>query len=94
MKQRGTIDVTVRPKRQITLPTDICQRLGIVPGDKLELVIEGNTLIARPKKAIALEALREIREAFKRSGITEEALQEASRQIRQKSTGEHYAAKV
>jgi len=94
MEKDNEVDVILRPKRQITLPTDICQRLGIVPGDKLELVVEGKTLIARPKKAIALEALREIREAFKRSGITEEALQEASRQIRQKSTGEHYAAKV
>jgi AbrB family looped-hinge helix DNA binding protein len=94
MEKYTAVDVILRPKRQITLPSGICQRLGIVPGDKLELVVEGNTLIARPQKAIALEALREIREAFKRSGITEGTLQEVSRQIRQKSTGEHYAAKV
>jgi AbrB family looped-hinge helix DNA binding protein len=94
MKQRGTIDVTVRPKRQITIPREICEELGIGPGDRLELVLNGSMLIAKPKKTIALEALREIREAFQRSGITEEELQEAGRQLRHKFDGDHHATKA
>lgn len=94
MRQPGITDVVIRPKRQITIPREICEELGIGPGDRLELVLNGSTLIVRPKKAIALEALREIREAFQRSGITEEELQEAGRQLRQKFTGERHATKA
>ena len=94
MKQLGPIDVTVRPKRQITIPREICEELGIGPGDKLELVLNDSVLIAKPKKTIALEALREIREAFKRSGITEEELQETGYQLRQKFTGNRHASKA
>jgi AbrB family looped-hinge helix DNA binding protein len=91
MKHRGTIDVIIRPKRQITLPREICEELEIGPGDRLELELNGSILMAKAKKAIALEALHEIREAFQRSGIKEEELQEASRQQRQKFAGEHHA---
>ena len=51
-------------------------------GDKLEVKIEGKTIIAKPKKVIALEALSEIRAAFEKSGINEEELLEASEKIR------------
>ena len=77
------IDVVLRPKRQMTLPKEICEQLGIGPGDILELSLEGSTLTARPKKVAALEALSEIREAFQRSGVTEEELQKTGRRIRQ-----------
>jgi AbrB family looped-hinge helix DNA binding protein len=93
MQENNTVDVILRPKRQITLPASICQQLGIEIGDRLEVVIDGNNLIAKPKKVIALEALHEIREAFKRSGITEESLQETSRQIREKISGERNVSK-
>ncbi len=83
MAEKKARDVVLRPKRQITLPRDVCEQMGIGPGDTLELSVEGSTLAAKPKKAAALEALREIREAFKRSGITEEELQETGRRMRQ-----------
>ena len=86
------MDVVVRPKRQVTLPKEVCERLGIEPGDSLELSLEGATLIARPKKTIALEALREIRDAFRRSGITEDELLEAGRRVREELTKERYGA--
>lgn len=74
--------VLLRPKRQVTLPREICEQLGIKPGDTLVLTVEGSTLKARPRKAVALEALGEIQEAFRRSGITEKELQEAGRRVR------------
>ena len=69
-----TTDVSLRPKRQITLPQKVCEKLGLEYGDKLEIKIEDNCLIARPKKNIALEALNEIRSAFEKSGLEEEEL--------------------
>lgn len=92
MVEKKMKDVVLRPKRQLTLPKAVCEELGITPGDVLELALEGSTLVARPKKAVALDALREIREAFHRSGITEEELQEAGRLARQEVTKARYGA--
>jgi len=94
MAGKKTVDVVIRPKRQVTLPKDVCEQLGIGPGDVLELALEGSTLVARPKKVAALDALREIREAFKRSGVTEEELQVTGRRVRQEIVRERYAAKA
>ncbi len=93
MAEQKTRDVVLRPKRQITLPRDVCEQMGIGPGDTLELSVEGSAPVAKPKKAAALEALREIREAFKRSGITEEELQETGRRMRQEAVREPNASK-
>lgn len=82
MSENDLIDVSLRPKRQITLPVKICEKLGLEYGDKLELKIEGSYLIAKPKKNIALEALNEIRDAFKKSGISEKELHESAENVR------------
>ena len=94
MAEKKVMDVVLRPKRQVTLPGKVCEQLDIEPGDMLELAVEGSVLVARPKKAVTLEALREIRESFKRSGITEEELQEAGRRMRQVVIRERYATKA
>ena len=84
----------LRPKRQVTIPRELCDQLGIGPGDVLELMVEDSVLIARPRKNVALEALKEIQQTFLRSGITGEELQKAGRRVRQEVAGEHYGAKV
>jgi len=94
MTEKKRADVVLRPKRQVTLPKDICDRLGIGPGDVLELTVEDSTIIARPRKTVALEALKEIRQAFQRSGISEDELQETGRRVRQEVAREHYGAKA
>ena len=86
-----TIDIVVRPKRQVTLPGEVCEMLGIKPGDRLELIVDGDKFIARPVKTVALEALREIRETFERYGMTEEELQESGRRARHSLTRDRYA---
>lgn len=93
MDEKKARDVVLRPKRQLTLPRDVCEQMGIGPGDVLELSVEGSALVAKPKKAAALEALREIREAFKRSGVTEEELQETGRRMRQEVVRQPNVAK-
>jgi AbrB family looped-hinge helix DNA binding protein len=81
MSPRGN-DVVIRPKRQVTIPKDICDQLGIGPGDILELVVEESVLKATPKKRKALDALNEIRETFTRYGISEEELLKEARRTR------------
>lgn len=94
MAEKKTIDVVLRPKRQLTLPREVCEQMGIEPGDMLELAMEDSVLVARPKKVAALEALREIRDAFRRSGISDEELQDAGNRIRKEVIRESYAAKA
>jgi len=94
MKQDKQCEIVIRPKRQVTIPREICERLGIDTGDTLELSVEGAVLIAKPRKAAAIEALKEIRAAFERSGLTEAELAAAARQARQQIAGEHYAGKA
>jgi AbrB family looped-hinge helix DNA binding protein len=88
------MEVVVRPKRQVTLPKEICRQLEITPGDTLEISLEDSKLVARPKKKIALEALSEIQQAFKRSGITEAELQQAGQMVRRKLLRSRHAAKA
>ncbi len=80
----------LRPRRQITLPRDVCQRLGIDIGDQVDLSVEGGRLVATPSKKLALDALAEIRNAFARSGLTEEELQRAAGEARKELIRERY----
>ena len=93
MTGKKVADIVLRPKRQVTIPKEVCDQLGIGTGDVLELTVEDSTIVARPRKTVALEALKEIQQAFKRSGITEEELQKTGRRVRQEVAREHYGAK-
>lgn len=83
----------LRPKRQITIPKNLCDELGLEQGDTLQLSIENGRLIAKPKRAAALEALREIQRIFKDSGISEEEIQEEGRRIRREISEERRGAR-
>lgn len=86
-------DVVLRPKRQLTIPKSVCDQLGIEPGDTLELTVEGSVLKATPRKRKALDALREIQETFRRSGIGEEELLKEGRKTRQEISRERSGKK-
>jgi AbrB family looped-hinge helix DNA binding protein len=92
MKDKQYSGVLLRPKRQVTLPRAVCEQLGIQPGDELELTVENCTLVARPRKKVALEALREIQRAFASSGVTEEELQEEGKKTRRQLSRGRYGA--
>jgi AbrB family looped-hinge helix DNA binding protein len=85
--------VVLRPRRQITIPGEICDRLGIEPGDVLELTVEKSVLKATPKKYRALDAVNEIQETFRRSGIGEKELLKEARKTRQEITRERNGKK-
>src|SRR3989304_195310 len=94
MTGKKIADIVLRPKRQVTLPREICDQLGIAPGDVLEMTVEDSKIIARPRKMVALEALKEIQQAFRRSGLTGEELQKTGRRVRQEVARERYSAKA
>jgi len=90
MSKEADKKIVLRDKRQLTLPREICEQLGIGPGDKLTLYVEDGALVAKPNKTIALEALRELRESFKNSGITLKELLANGRRIRKELVKEYY----
>lgn len=86
-------EVVIRPKRQITLPSELCDQLGLASGDVLEFSVEDSALVARPRKLAALDSLREIQKAFQSSGISEDNLQQSGRRVRQEVAKERYGAR-
>ena len=74
--------IVLREKRQLTLPAEICEALGIKPGDSLDINVQDGALVARPGRKAALDALTEIHRIFAESGVTEEEFLESGRLIR------------
>jgi AbrB family looped-hinge helix DNA binding protein len=74
--------VVLRGKRQITLPSEICDALGLKPGDSLNVEVENGMLRIEPGRKASLDTLKEIWRIMAESGVTEEELQEGGRQIR------------
>ena len=82
--------IVIRPRRQMTLPRQVCEALGVGPGDRLVLEVSDGVLIARPRQAAALNALRELQRAIAESGVTEKELLKSGRQIRDELFREKY----
>ncbi len=80
----------LRDRRQVTLPREVCEALGIKRGDRLEMQVQDGAVIIRPGRVAALEALEELRRAIAESGVTEEELLESGRQIRDDLFREKY----
>lgn len=80
----------LRPRRQLTLPREVCEALEVQPGDGLVLTMAEGAVIIRTGRQLALEALRAIQQALADSGITEEELLESGRQVRDEIFRERY----
>jgi bifunctional DNA-binding transcriptional regulator/antitoxin component of YhaV-PrlF toxin-antitoxin module len=88
--QQPNRDLILRPRREVTLPTEICEALGIATGDRLEWRLTEQGLVVRPKKRAALDALRAIQGAFAATEVTEEEIQGEGRAVREQLTRARY----
>lgn len=94
MSKNISNDIIIRDKRQITLPRKLCEQLGIEPGDGLSLYVEGDKLVAKPKKSVALNALQELHRIFQASDVTEKELLKTARRIRRELVAKEYGRKT
>jgi AbrB family looped-hinge helix DNA binding protein len=85
-------EVVLGRNGQLTLPAWIRDALGLREGDRLVLSIAGQSLTMTPRRAMAFEALREIRAAFAGAGVSEEELQAEGRHVREELTRSRYGA--
>jgi AbrB family looped-hinge helix DNA binding protein len=93
MSKKISNDIVIRDKRQVTLPRDICNQLGIEEGDSLTVYVEGDRLIAKPRKNVAIDALKELQKLFKDSEVTEKEMLKTSRLIRKDLVKKHYGSR-
>ncbi len=84
---------TIRQRRQITLPADLCQEINLETGDSLEIELKDGSLVLTPSRKRALDALTAIRKAFQESGITEKELQRTAKEMRRKLVRQRYGTK-
>jgi AbrB family looped-hinge helix DNA binding protein len=94
MSKNISNDIIIRDKRQITLPRKLCEQLGVEPGDRLLLNVEGDKLVAKPKKSVALNALQELHRIFQTSDVTEKELLKTARRIRRELVAKEYGRKA
>jgi len=76
--------VTIRDRRQITLPRLFLNKFGLGVGDKLIMKLESDEIKIEPIKTKTVDLLSKIQEVVKKSNIPEKEMQEAGRSIRKK----------
>jgi bifunctional DNA-binding transcriptional regulator/antitoxin component of YhaV-PrlF toxin-antitoxin module len=84
--------IALREKRQITLPAELCEALGVRPGDSFQADIEDGALILTPSAKVILNALEEISRALRDAGVTEKELLESGKEVRKELFRETYPA--
>ena len=85
--------MVIRSRRQVTLPAEVCDSLGLAIGDQLDVEVEGGTIIATPRKSEASKALADIRRIFKAQGPPLDDLQKEARRVRKEIYRERYGKK-
>lgn len=85
-----TYIVNIRNRRQITLPANILNKLGLSVGDNLAIQVKEQKIIARPIREQAVDTLKAIQKVFQKSKVSESELQEAGGELRKKLSEEIY----
>ena len=80
---RNTIDGTLSPKYQITIPAAMRDALGLRPGDKIEFKLEtGNVLELRVKRPNPAETIAAVLAQYDFSALEEETGNDAVAAVR------------
>lgn len=82
--------VDIRDRRQITIPKEVLEWMGISVGDKLVFKMDDQGVEVKSVEVRAMESLEAIGKAFRKAGITEEELQKSGREIREELVKERY----
>lgn len=74
--------VRVQEKGQVTLPTEIREKLGLRKGDLVAVVETDEGVLISPQEIVATKALDRIGQVLKEKGLSLEELVESGREIR------------
>lgn len=81
---------TIRERRQVTLPAEICRELDLDVGDTVTLELTDGALLLTPGPKRALDALAELHRIFAEAGVSEEELQDEGRRVRAELSSQRY----
>lgn len=84
----------VQKKGQVTIPSDMRKRYGLVDGGLVAIIEEEDGIKISPREAVAIDALDRIRQALEKRGVTLEDLLEAGEKIREDIYRETYGQKT
>lgn len=82
--------LNIRPKRQATFPAELLAKVGMTIGDQFLAEVSDKKIVLKPKKQIALDALKEIQKAFRESGISEKEMLESLKKEREEYVRKNY----
>lgn len=74
--------VRVQEKGQVTLPTEVREKLGLKKGDLVTVVETDEGVLITPQEIVATKALNRIGKLLKEKGISLEAIIESGREER------------
>lgn len=76
--------ITIRDRRQITIPRLFLNKFGLEVGDKLMLKIESKQIKIEPIKTKTVDLLSKIQKIVKESNMSEKEFQKSGTKIRKK----------
>lgn len=85
-----TFTLTIRPRRQTTLPQLLLQEVGLAVGDSLVAEVDNKKIVLKPQKQVSIDAFKAIQKAFQESGIPESDFQEAIKKDREAYARKNY----
>ena len=74
--------VRVQEKGQVTLPTEVREKLGLKKGDLVAVIETDEGVLISPQEIVATKALDRIGELLKEKGVSLEEIIESGRQER------------
>ncbi|MDP4011526.1 MAG: AbrB/MazE/SpoVT family DNA-binding domain-containing protein [Candidatus Roizmanbacteria bacterium] len=85
--------ITIRDRRQITLPRLFLNKFDLDVGDKLIMRLEADQIKIEPIKSRTVDLLSKIQEIVKESNIPEKELQKSGQTIRRQLVKAYYQEK-
>lgn len=82
--------VRIQEKGQVTLPTQVREKLGLKKGDLVAVMETAEGILISPQEIVATKALDRIGEALKEKGVSLEELIESGREKRSSLIGKLY----
>ena len=82
--------ITIRDRRQVTIPRIFLNKFGLGVGDKLIVKLQGNEIKIEPLKSNTVDLLTKIHEIMQNSGMSEKEFQESGKIIRKKLVQKYY----
>lgn len=86
--------VRVQEKGQVTLPSEVREKLGLRKGDLVSVTSTGNGILLTPQEIVATEALDKIGEVLKQKGLSLEKLIESGREQRGRIIAKKYGLRA